>query len=158
MDKFTNKFTNRITMSQNKINKNWNEFIFNLDGLILNNFILKLALTNFRNIVMRKLSEETKVGLIFRVKFKDGSIRSYSYLQTFNNTLFNELLEALEGFLEVKNDDYKDEIIVDLNFSYFIFSSKINPKNKIKKGSTEEQSFIKTINKKDSNKYFKFSG
>ena len=107
---------------------------------------------------MRKLSEETKVGLIFRVKFKDGSIRSYSYLQTFNNTLFNELLEALEGFLEVKNDDYKDEIIVDLNFSYFIFSSKINPKNKIKKGSTEEQSLIKTINKKDSNKYFKFSG
>ena len=109
---------------------------------------------------MIKLSEKTKIGFIFRVKFKDGRIRSYSFLQTFDKTiLFNDLYKVLEGYLEVRNNEYQDEIIIEIIFSYFIFSDKSSPKNKIKK--IEDTKALSSINKKDKinqHKYFKIFG
>jgi hypothetical protein len=73
----------RISIKENKINKNWNEFIFNLDNMELDKTNLRLALNQFWEMVMKKSNDDEKVGLILRVKFKNNSIKSYSLLQTF---------------------------------------------------------------------------
>lgn len=89
---------NNNNFSISSRNKYWKDFIFHLDDLMLDNITLKLAITKFFEIVMSNLSDERQVGFIFRVKFTDGSIKSYSYLQKFNNSAFNDVLKALEGF------------------------------------------------------------
>ena len=103
--------------------------------------------------------EERQVGLIFRIKFKDGSIRSYSYLQKFNNSSLNEVIIALEGFLELRSNEYKSEESKEIIFSYFIFSNNVRTKNSIKKVTN-----ISNNNNKDrsiqkyAESYFKFLG
>lgn len=106
---------------------------------------------------MKDLANDQKVGLVFRVMFLDKSIKSYSFLQTFDKTSFDDLYHSLEGFLELRSDDYKDEIVISFIFSYFLYSNK-NVKNKI---IDVNKNNVETINKgiiKIKKNYFKFHG
>jgi hypothetical protein len=85
----------------------------------LDNLLLKNALTLFFSEIMDKVKTEDKVGLIFRVRFYDNNIRSYSLLQRFDKKSQEDLYNVLEGFLEIKSEDYDDAAVKELIFSYF---------------------------------------
>jgi hypothetical protein len=107
---------------------------------------------------MNNLDKDQKVGLILRVKFKDLEIRSYSFLQVFDKHLYNDLYKTLEDFLSVKNEDYKDEIVIELIFSYFLLSNKSIKSKILNKDRIVSNTASGNINKKSIKKYLKFAG
>jgi hypothetical protein len=130
-----------------------------MEGFMLDHIMLKLSLTKFWDLVMNNFDKDQKVGFIFRVKFKDGGIKSYSFLQTIDKTLFNNLYESLKDFLDERSEDYNDDVIIELIFSYFLFSNKSVVKNKIIYKDKIEINSMQTNKKIDRRrKYFKFAG
>jgi hypothetical protein len=77
---------------------------------------------------MEPLNNNNMVHIILKVRFSDGSYASLSHLQTVNKSMFTELLDVFNSYLDVKAEDYSDENISEIIFQYHISYKKgINP-------------------------------
>jgi hypothetical protein len=90
------------------------------------------ALSNGRNKlsifwfnVMRKLDLNTTVGVLLKVEFNDGSIKTLSYLQKVNKTDFNDLSDILCDYVNLRSEDYNSKIIIKVVFQYIILGEAI---------------------------------
>ena len=112
-------------MTNKNINKFWLEL--SIECNILNNKSLKTYLSKFWRSVMKKLDKGQVVYVLLKVKFDDNTFATYSKLQSVNKTMFDDLLDTLQGFLDSKAENYSNKVITNVIFQYHICS----PSNKI---------------------------
>jgi|ERR1700723_717359 len=77
---------------------------------------------------MDKLNEKQFIIILLRIKFTDGNYVTLTNLQKVNNSekCFNDLLDLYKDTLDTKSEDYHENEINNLIFSY-----KIIPQDKL---------------------------
>ena len=119
-----------------KTNQFWNEL--SLDCTILNNISLPSYLSKFWKTVMILLENHQVVYILLKVRFDDDSYATFSKLQQVNKTMFDDLLEVLQGFLDSKAENYSNKVITNVIFQYHICYNKnirtnLSKSDKVKK-------------------------
>lgn len=109
--------------------------------------ILTKALNKFFNELEsnKQLNENQIIGIIFKVEFSDGSVKSISTYRkgTIKNKMkFSTLFKHL---LNIRSEDYSESKAISLIFSYHIYSVEYNLENTeldLLLNSTEEKTLI----------------
>lgn len=78
---------------------------------------------------MNNLGRKQYVIILFRIKFAEGNYATLTNLQKINNSknCFEDLLNLYQNTLDIKSEDYHENEITNLIFSY-----KIIPQDKLK--------------------------
>jgi len=112
-------------------NSKWIEFTYPLNNKIITKDLIKKSLELFwTQIIKTELISEDKVFTIqFKVKLRDGIIRSISKVQTVNSKDFDTLVKLFISFWEIKSDEYQLSESLEIILNYNLFKEKNFTKN-----------------------------
>lgn len=116
------------------LNKGWNDYSFPLPNVPLTDSILSYFISLFWKDIAPKL-EGLSYGLILKVKFHNGQIRSISSMQLLRKESFNDMEPVFLDFWNLRSDDYHRMPVSEIRFSYRLLKldlpSKIIPAKNI---------------------------
>jgi hypothetical protein len=114
----------------------WIEFIYPLNNQIITKDLIKKSLELFwTQIIKTELISEDKVFAIqFKVKLRDGIIRSISKVQSVDSKDLDSLIKLFISFWEIKSDEYQLSESLEIILNYNLFQEEsITKKNKYTK-------------------------
>ena len=103
----------------------WLSYTYKLTNNILTVSLINRAVTDFKNTVLDKLSEDQYLLIIFKIKCSDNLIRSISTVQRINK--ISNVEEVFTEYWSLRSDNYLQFKIEEIIFNYCI----IKPNNQI---------------------------
>lgn len=112
-------------------NSKWIEFIYPLNNQIITKDLIKKSLHLFwTQIIKTELISEDKVFAIqFKVKLRDGEIRSISKVQKVDSKDLESLIKLFISYWEIKSDEYQSTESLEIIFNYNLFKEENLTKN-----------------------------
>ena len=107
---------NIITKQQN----NWQNYSYKIENLILTNKHIISALSDFNLKVVKDLSPEIDIFIMFKIKIDKGPYRNISILHRINLSEFKTLEEIFIENWSLKSSEYEVYKISNIHFTYFI--------------------------------------
>lgn len=107
---------NIITKQQN----NWQNYTYKIENLILTNKHIISALSDFNLKVVKDLSPENDIFIMFKIKIDKGPYRNISILHRINLSEFKTLEDIFIENWSLKSSEYEVYKISNIHFTYFI--------------------------------------
>jgi hypothetical protein len=138
-------------MKQNKNFKAGEFHLFSVDveDQLLSNNLIQLHLNSFWESIMSKLNEDHYVLVNLKVFFSDKKWSSIGPLQKVNKNDKSKLCDLLCSFLDLKKENYKNDILIKMGFQYLIIPEGKDLIKKSKLVNHHKQATVES---------FKFSG
>lgn len=115
-----------------KLNYGWQYLTLQVNnGFVREN--LQGYIVDFWKKVMSKYNPDQVVGVLIKLKFSDGSIKTLGPLQRVNKKGMKELIETLKLHLNLRADDYFSESIEKIEFQYVLLKNAQTSLNKPQK-------------------------
>lgn len=128
----------------------WLDYSYELGNDILSEFTLRIALSSLLYNELSSISDNNYILIQFKIITKEKQYKAISYLQRAKKSEFSELLDSFLEFLNLKSENYKNDTITHIIFTYKVLSldtaitnSKINRPQQNKR--LEESNLIKDL-------------
>lgn len=101
--------------------------------VLLSNKLIAEVIKLIWNEVMNKLNNDTKVMILFRIKWSNGNIVTLGDSLTITNLELNIIINYIEGIFNLKDDNYHTNNIMSIIISYHIVKEDVSVKFNIPK-------------------------
>jgi hypothetical protein len=127
-------FKLKILNMNNTISQDiWLDYSYELGYEILSDFTLRIALYALLHKELCSISNNNYILIQLKIRTKENQYKSISYLQRAKKSEFKDLLGSFVEFWELKSENYKNDTITHIIFTYKILpldsaitKSKIN--------------------------------
>lgn len=105
----------------------WNNFILPINNVPLTIPIISFLLFSFWKHIVPKLENKT-YGLMMKVHFENGSVRSITDMQILKTETFDDMESVFQDYWNLRSDDYHLMPVSEVILSFRLFKPFINTK------------------------------
>lgn len=128
-----------LAATTNKLNI-WNEYVFPLKNKVtLNHEVITEAITSFFDKYVNHISDNEHIICLFRIKTTNNVILTIGQLQTLTKEDLKYYIDYIEGVLYIKSDEYMEDVIHDIIFSFGVKKGKVEKHSQIEHWYTKTQ-------------------
>ena len=115
-----------------KQRNNWEILSYKINNKVWNQELFKTIYAQFTSSVISKFTEKNHMFILFKIKYNTYEIITIGNLQRINKNDFEWYSNWIINNMIIKSEDYKDEGILELIFSFGFKNEIIQDKDKIK--------------------------
>src|ERR1700749_3105623 len=110
----------------------WSKYTYSLkDQVILNEDLIREAITNFFETHVNKISDMEHIIVLFRIVSVNNHVFTIGNLQKIGKNDLEFYVRYINNVLYFKSDEYREEVIKSFIFSFGVREGEIKKKNKL---------------------------